>query len=1273
MSLHCALFSIEYACAKSWLDSGLEVTTMLGHSFGQLVALCVAGSFSLVDGLRLISERSRLIRDIWGPESGAMLSVECDQQTLEILLQKSEQLYGPGSAEIACYNGPRSFVVAGPTKDLAAVEITAESAMSGMELRLGKLKVTHAFHSALTDPILPTLSSVAQSISFKKPEISVETCSPGSNCSYIDADSLVKHTRMPVHFSDAVHRVQSRLGSAIWLDAGCGRAIIQMTQKALGSSNESAHTFRSLDLTTSDAQSNLAKVTSELWLLGSAVQFWHFHKIQKESYLPIHLPPYEFAKTSHWIQHKPIIGPVESSSEPVEEHHDLLRQLRPDSDPSPLFLIDTANEVFTFLANGHAVLDQCLCPASLYVEVAVRAAMGIAKNEASTALPHLQSLSMSSPLGLSLSKRVYLQMHSDSSKEGSWQFSLFSQNSDTNEDRTAHASGTVKLLPSDDATTCRHFSSLKRLVNPSRCERIWKSPNASGLSGIVVYENFARVVNYAGYYQGVCGVFAEDREAVGHIAMPKESPASMKECLCNPIAIDNFLQVAGIHVNCLTGCAASDVYLCTAIDELSISSMFTAREAGSRSWTVYSNFEATSETAVTNDVFALDPDSGEVLAALMGARFRRVPLLSLSKALAKLNNEGRKGSSVGANITSLGAKASASRDSFDLKADLHSEEVVTRRDQRSKPSGETQPARDITFENVQGILSGIIEVPSDEIRLESTLLDLGVDSLLITEVAGEIKKVFGLNLANEELGSLERVGDIVRLLRSSVPVQSPCIQKASGSTLTAKNNPVLGPQDLVLCKEAECDTTQRPNESIALIAHAEFKDTRFQYDTVAKASGFLGFCSEVYPSQARLVVAYVVEAFRDLGCDLSVLDKGSKLPLVQTQPKHGKVMRQLFRILEDSGFIISKDKAREGFFLRTDKAVPLESAEAIKSALVERFPKHKSEHELLCTTGPRLADCLTGHTDPLSLIFSNGSVRKLLEDVYANAPMFKTGSILLGQYLSGVIRNTGRNREIQVLELGAGTGGTTSFLIQAFVKCEQQFRYTFTDISPSLVAAAKKRFAQHDFMEYAVRDIEEAPSSEFLGRYDIVISTNCIHATRDLTQSCANIRRVLQPEGILCLIELTQHLFWFDLVFGLLEGWWLFTDGREHVLASEGRWEACLRRAGYHWVDWSQGKSEESRILRLIVASPSATLPRDQERESVFESREADTITKESVVMKEEGETELVADIYYPPEAERDDASPRPIGKSGHDRVSHFATPYHRSKWRSLTLVVQLS
>lgn len=98
-------------------------------------------------------------------------------------------------------------------------------------------------------------------------------------------------------------------------------------------------------------------------------------------------------------------------------------------------------------------------------------------------------------------------------------------------------------------------------------------------------------------------------------------------------------------------------------------------------------------------------------------------------------------------------------------------------------------------------------------------------------------------------------------------------------------------------------------------------------------------------------------------------------------------------------------------------------------------------------------------------------------------------------------------------------GGTTSYLMESLAQCRQKFRYTFTDLPSSLVVAAKRKFAQYDCMEYASLDIEQEPPTQHLGQYDIIVSTNCIHATKNLTVSITNIRKMLQPDGLLRLME----------------------------------------------------------------------------------------------------------------------------------------------------------
>ncbi|KAL4759410.1 class I SAM-dependent methyltransferase [Aspergillus foveolatus] len=255
-----------------------------------------------------------------------------------------------------------------------------------------------------------------------------------------------------------------------------------------------------------------------------------------------------------------------------------------------------------------------------------------------------------------------------------------------------------------------------------------------------------------------------------------------------------------------------------------------------------------------------------------------------------------------------------------------------------------------------------------------------------------------------------------------------------------------------------------------------------------------------------------------------------------------------------------------------------------------------------------------------------------MTDVYSNAPMFKSATIQLAQYLRDLLFNLGTQREIKVLEIGVGTGGTTNYLVQELAAVPGlRFQYKYTDISSYLATLVRKRFKAYNFMRYTTLEIENDPSPDLPGKYDIIISMNCIYATRNLITSCTNIRRLLRPQGNLCLIELAKNLFWFDFGFGLLEGWRLFNDGWSHALAHERHWDHNLRQAGFSWVNWTDNDSAESDILRLIVASSTQTfLALEGEDEP---KADCSTVREQTVLYNTRDDLELFADIYYPKKA----------------------------------------
>lgn len=199
----------------------------------------------------------------------------------------------------------------------------------------------------------------------------------------------------------------------------------------------------------------------------------------------------------------------------------------------------------------------------------------------------------------------------------------------------------------------------------------------------------------------------------------------------------------------------------------------------------------------------------------------------------------------------------------------------------------------------------------------------------------------------------------------------------------------------------------------------------------------------------------------------------------------------------------------------------------------------------------------------------------------------------MSEYLRRTFVGSHINGPLEILEVGAGLGGTSAYVIDMLLQVGVSFRYVYTDISASLVSAAKRRFEGltpgNNRMEFVVLDVTKPIPSEMAGNFDVVFSTNCIHATENLTSSTGNIRQMLKPGGFLALIELMPRLYWFDPVFGFFEGWWLFNDGRRHCLADLDFWESSLMGAGFKKVAWLDEKEEDKDGLgrkdpQLIVA-----------------------------------------------------------------------------------------
>ncbi|KAL4923067.1 type I polyketide synthase [Aspergillus undulatus] len=161
---------------------------------------------------------------------------------------------------------------------------------------------------------------------------------------------------------------------------------------------------------------------------------------------------------------------------------------------------------------------------------------------------------------------------------------------------------------------------------------------------------------------------------------------------------------------------------------------------------------------------------------------------------------------------------------------------------------------------------------------------------------------------------------------------------------------------------------------------------------------------------------------------------------------------------------------------------------------------------------------------------------------------------------------------MNVLEIGAGTGGVTATILPALrgPHGERLYKsYTYTDISPGFFDSARERFSAYDGITYRALDISaDVASQGFDASYDLVIASNVLHATPDLHRTLANVKALMEPNGKLFLQELAPVTKWINFIMGTLPGWWLSIDDRpwEPYISPE-RWDAELRAAGLSGTD----------------------------------------------------------------------------------------------------------
>ncbi|GJD04150.1 polyketide synthase [Colletotrichum higginsianum] len=776
--LQTATFAIQYSCARTWEDAGLKVDAVVGHSFGELTALAFSGALSLLDGIRVVAERAMLMQTAWGQEKGQMLAIHAPLETVRAITQAVDGL------EIACHNSAASHVVVGTAQQIERCEAIVAEQFN--PVRCQKVDVTHGFHSKFVDDILPGLQKLDDSLDFQKPRMRLELCLPAHHEGEPPKGHIGRHARNPVFFEDAITRLAQALGPSVWLEAGTDSPIIPMAKRVVP--DAAAHSFYPFNFKAArHPETVLCQTTVGLWRSGVDTTYWPL--IEATDIEPVQIPAYRFSRKSFWTEYVDHAADIKTQLEqalqqsPPQQQQQ--QQLLPSaasklvniSEPgSNRFHVNVSSGRFQQLVRGHAVCDQPMCPASMYMEC-VSAALQISVSTENHLFPgpggalRFESVAFNHPLTLSNDLQVSVVLNADHDSGGrSWTFVVESTGGKPSGRSSVHARGRVAIVPSPN------MHHIKALIG-DRSAQLRTNPHAECIQSRRAYTLFSTLVDYSHVLRGIDSVALHDNWAVGIVKPPRQLVALHETDrnvlgLADAAVADNFVQVLGLAINTSEHVSPGSAYILSSIDSFTLSAGCCLVDDDTAWWTVTSHYSV-GETpkSITGDIYVADKN-GDVVATVLGACFSLVQLDALRRVLnaAAAEPEQKPPSyAPGSPATSLGfvdrpvaaapylepsIESTASRPPQAATAPPPALEAEPQPPKNDAVQPESQATGDDVGLKVRDVVAKYTGAIAGEMPLDSTMTELGIDSLAIVEFAEKVFHIFKKQFVTDDLGNM---------------------------------------------------------------------------------------------------------------------------------------------------------------------------------------------------------------------------------------------------------------------------------------------------------------------------------------------------------------------------------------------------------------------------------------------------------------------------------------------------------------------------------------
>lgn len=522
-----ALFTVEvalYRLTESW---GLRTDYVIGHSIGEITAAYVAGVWSLADACKLVAARGRLMQSL--PTGGAMVAVAAPLEQVRPLLTGH-----PDEVSIAAVNGPNAVVVSGVAESVARIVET----LAGQGIRTKQLRVSHAFHSPLMDPILAEFRAVCASLTPLTPTLGVISNLTGQLADTADlhsADYWVRHLREPVQFLAGAQWARRHGGSKVFVEVGPGAALSAMTQDCVADTDWDDITVVPILRPQRDELTGLLTALATAHGAGASVGWTA--ALTAAGARRVTLPTYPFQRKRYWLDCPLGGGNIRDAGLGTSEHPLLGATVTPAQGGGLLLTGRLSQHTHPWLAE-HTISGSVLLPGTAFVELALH--IGDLLD-----CPQVDELILQAPLILPATDGVEVQIVAAAPQEsGERSVSIYSRPAVVTEDFgaestwTCHAVGVLapatEQVPADDLAP-------------------WPPVGAVAIAVTELYENFAGIgYEYGPLFRGLRAAWSLGGEVFAEIALPVQSHSEAARFGLHPALLD-----AALHAMAFTGDAES--------------------------------------------------------------------------------------------------------------------------------------------------------------------------------------------------------------------------------------------------------------------------------------------------------------------------------------------------------------------------------------------------------------------------------------------------------------------------------------------------------------------------------------------------------------------------------------------------------------------------------------------------------------------------------------------------------------------------------------------